>query len=95
MESSRVVVTLPVYQPLHESNRMVRLGLGFRNSESKCPEIQSFFTDSVRTYPQIVAPVSRPAVLPASKPPEVVGAGLETCTTAALESGATKFAIYG
>jgi hypothetical protein len=44
---------------------------------------------------RIVAPVSRPAVLAASKTPETVGAGLETCTTAALESGATNFSIYG
>ena len=49
----------------------------------------------LRAYPQIVAPVSRPAVLAASKPPEAMSAGLETCTTAALESGATESAIYG
>jgi len=36
----------------------------------------------VRTYPQIVAPVSRPAVLAASKPPGVVGAGLSAATDA-------------
>src|ERR1035441_5585416 len=50
---------------------------------------------ALRAYPQIVAPVSRPAVLAASKPPEAMSAGLETCTTAALESGATESAIYG
>jgi|ERR1035438_616059 hypothetical protein len=50
---------------------------------------------ALRAYPQIVAPVSRPAVLAASKPPEAMSASLETCTTAALESGATESAIYG
>ena len=48
------------------------------------------FAARLRAYPQIVAPVSRPAVLAASKLPGAGGAGLETCTTAALESGATK-----
>jgi hypothetical protein len=47
-------------------------------------------TTRLRAYPQIVAPVSRPAVLAASKPPDVMYAGLETRMTAALESGATK-----
>jgi hypothetical protein len=48
------------------------------------------FTARLRVYPQIVAPVSKPVVLAAYKLSETAGAGLETCTTAALESGATK-----
>jgi hypothetical protein len=52
-----------------------------------------FRTWELRAHPQTVAPVSRPAVLAASKPPETVGSGVETCTTAALESGATKYEI--
>src|ERR1035438_2520417 len=50
---------------------------------------------TLRAYPQIVAPVSRPAVLAASKPSGAMSAGLETRTTAARESGATESAIYG
>ncbi len=42
------------------------------------------------TYPQMVTPVSRHAVLAASEPPDATDAGLETHITAALESGATE-----
>ena len=50
---------------------------------------------TTKAEPQFVAPVSRPAVLAASKPPEAEGAVLETCTAAALVSGAARFAVYG
>jgi len=39
-------------------------------------------TDRLRVYPQIVAPVSRPAVLAASKPPGEVSAGLSAAADA-------------
>src|ERR1035437_5793794 len=59
------------------------------------PHKANYINAGFRAYPQIVAPLSRAAVVQVSRPALIASGSLEAPSTAGQETGATNFAIYG